>query len=782
MLIVQGAADFISVTPDINKELFDQYSHKALGEDHLLKNLTGAPDFKMKYVYPLEGNEAVLGINYRNLPGQWEQALRAKETGKMVVAGPLKLVQGGSGLIGRVPVFIHKDGRKKFWGIVSSVIDTERLFDRVGIAKSGLNISIRGRDGKGYDGDVFLGDPQLFAAKDSVQMPVDFPSGKWIISAVPKGGWSALPPLSPIVHSFVLLLMTITGIGVYRTAKRNHTIQTVQQSLNHAQAMAHLGSWRLDYANDLLWWSDETYRIFGLNKDSFNPTLKNFMNMVHPEDRDEVLEMFNSSVEKCGSYSVDHRIIRPDGKVRYVQERGETICVGRGSSPTHSTGTILDITERKQAEEALKASEEKMRAMSEASYDALIVVDANDIISFWSPAAEKMFGWSAEEALGKKMHPLIAPEEYHRPAREGLKHFSKFGDGPLLGSIQEMVAVRRNGEKFPVERSVTSFMLGDSHLAVGSLRDITERKQIEQELRNYADRLRLASEAGGIGVWEWSVLTDNLSWDEQMFRLYSVEPGEFSGLYEAWRNRIHPDDLENAESSLQQAVQSAGVWNFEFRIRLPSGEVRHIKAAALVQVDEQNNPEFVIGVNWDVTEARLQAEQLRLLATRDEMTQLYNRRRFLELVEHEVGRSKRYLTPFSLIMFDADKFKSVNDTYGHDVGDMVLKAIAATAKDALREVDILGRIGGEEFAVGLPETDLEDAVLVAERLREDIGATSVTLKNGISITFTVSLGVALLDESCEDVDVLLKRADLALYAAKENGRNRVERYSVDLDD
>ncbi len=135
----------------------------------------------------------------------------------------------------------------------------------------------------------------------------------------------------------------------------------------------------------------------------------------------------------------------------------------------------------------------------------------------------------------------------------------------------------------------------------------------------------------------------------------------------------------------------------------PSEEVRCIKAAALIEKDADGEPELMIGVNWDVTESKEKEEQLRLMATTDDMTKLHNRRYFLELIEHEIERSARYPRPFSLIMFDVDKFKVVNDTYGHDVGDMVLKAIATTASGVLRDVDIIGRLGGEEFGVGLPE-------------------------------------------------------------------------------
>lgn len=780
LLLVQGAANYIAVAPDLTQEKFVRYAKGVLSGDNLLKNIGAAPDFVMRFVYPLEGNRSILGVDYRDLPNQWAQARKAKRTREIVIAGPLKLLQGGTGLIGRAPVYVETEGKEEFWGIVSSVIDVDRLFDAVGIDDSSLNIAIRGVDGMGEKGAVFFGAPKLFTTESAVRMPVTFPSGSWIIAAVPYGGWTSTPPLAVIVHALLGLMLVVISVGLYRSVKRDHTIQTVQQNLNQAQHIAHLGSWRLDHLSETVWWSDETYRIFGVDRDSFAPSLKSFINMVHPEDRQKVIEAFQSSTNTCGGYKENHRIVRPDGEIRHVQERGETICIDGGDVPTHSVGTVLDVTERVRTEEALRASEEKMRAMSEASYDAIIVVDVNDIISFWNSAAEKMFGWRAEEVIGEKLHPLIAPEEYQHRISEGMGAFVQTGEGPVIGTVMEMPAVRKNGEIFHVERSVTSFKLGDSYLAVGSLRDITERKRLEQELRHYADRLTLASKAGGIGIWEWNLQTNSLTWDDQMLRIYNVEPGEFNGAYEAWQNRVHPEDLQAAEQSLQQATEKTGFWESQFRVVWPNEEIRYIKAAALTEQDADGHPQFLIGVNWDVTEAREQEERLRRMATTDDMTKLHNRRFFIELIEREVERSVRYSRPFSMIMFDADRFKAVNDTYGHDVGDMVLKGIAATARDVLRDVDIIGRIGGEEFAVGLPETDQHGAVLVAERLRVALEEAFVDLPGGGKVDFTVSLGLAVLDDTCTEVDVLLKHADQALYVAKENGRNRVEVYTDSL--
>ncbi|MDD2344464.1 MAG: GGDEF domain-containing protein, partial [Tolumonas sp.] len=150
-----------------------------------------------------------------------------------------------------------------------------------------------------------------------------------------------------------------------------------------------------------------------------------------------------------------------------------------------------------------------------------------------------------------------------------------------------------------------------------------------------------------------------------------------------------------------------------------------------------------------------------------------NRGHFMQQAEHELTRVVRYGGELSIFMLDVDHFKKINDTYGHKVGDIVLQKLATVCQDTLRVVDIIGRVGGEEFAILLPETNEEEAIRVAERLREAIADAKVPLGNGLPLSVTVSIGIASLTSKDDNIDVLLNLADKALYAAKHAGRNRV---------
>ena len=175
----------------------------------------------------------------------------------------------------------------------------------------------------------------------------------------------------------------------------------------------------------------------------------------------------------------------------------------------------------------------------------------------------------------------------------------------------------------------------------------------------------------------------------------------------------------------------------------------------------------------DITYRKQLEEKLKELATTDGLTGIFNRRHFMELANREFDRAKRYGAALAMLMIDVDHFKSVNDTYGHDIGDEALILLADTGKNILRKVDVFGRIGGEEFAALLPDTDLNGAIITAERLKQAIQESCVVTKKG-PVHFSISVGVALVTESHETMGDLVRATDAALYRAKEKGRNRVE--------
>ncbi len=317
----------------------------------------------------------------------------------------------------------------------------------------------------------------------------------------------------------------------------------------------------------------------------------------------------------------------------------------------------------------------------------------------------------------------------------------------------------------------------------------------EHEFQDLLRRLELALDASRIGVWEHSIEQDGILWDAQMHRLY--ETGETCRLVPAslWSNAIHPDDLERAERDFEQAIATRGAYNSQFRIVLPSGEIRHLRSRAHFYVDAEGLPSF-IGAEWDVTadvllnaelarqkvvaEARalaLEESNARIehVADHDYLTGLPNRR-LLDKRLAELPADKS-ITTLGVLHLDLDQFKQINDSHGHAAGDAVLRAAALRITAAIPANGMVARVGGDEFVIVLVNfTDLTELKLITEdlqrRLRKKIRFGQEMLQSGASIGVSWSG-----DRRARN---LLAESDLALYQAKKLGRNRVEFFTRQL--
>lgn len=220
-------------------------------------------------------------------------------------------------------------------------------------------------------------------------------------------------------------------------------------------------------------------------------------------------------------------------------------------------------------------------------------------------------------------------------------------------------------------------------------------------------------------------------------------------------------------------LRSGQEWRGDLQSRRKDGGTYWESCSISPVLDENTMVTHFVAVMEDITERKRLQDELHRMATTDVLTGIANRRHFLERAQGEIARVARHGGALSAIMMDVDHFKKVNDTHGHAIGDAVLVALARTVAGLMRTNDLFGRLGGEEFAVILPDTDLDAAVLVAERLRQTIAGVEVPLDEGV-LKMTVSLGVTQLGADENTVAAVLNRADAGLYQAKSGGRNRVQ--------
>jgi diguanylate cyclase (GGDEF)-like protein/PAS domain S-box-containing protein len=271
------------------------------------------------------------------------------------------------------------------------------------------------------------------------------------------------------------------------------------------------------------------------------------------------------------------------------------------------------------------------------------------------------------------------------------------------------------------------------------------------------------------------------SWNESVGRVTGHNAPDIEGRP---YGMFYPEGATTAEQQadrLREADQNGWTLDEGLRLRADGSEFwgstmisplpRQADDAPLPEALLDREPAYCMIIR-DISDKRKVSEDLRKATYGDHLTGLSNRRSFFEAAELELQRRQKVPRPVALLVLDADHFKRINDTYGHPAGDEVLRQVAATMKKVCRHVDVVARIGGEEFAVMLPSVELAAAMAVAERLRAQVEATPVVYE-GQSISYTVSIGVAAMDDELTGIDGLLKRADQALYRAKRQGRNRV---------
>ncbi len=335
--LVRGLIGTLVTEPAMDQQRFAALSRSVFTERSQLRSIAAAPDLIVSLVYPLEDNRRALGLDYRKNEAQRAAVMRVKDTGQMVLAGPVDLVQGGKGLIGRFPVSIDAGGgSNRFWGIISAIIDVDRLYRDSGLSSDelGIDVAIAGRDGTGSQGPVFYGDPKIF--RDApVDMTVLLPGGSWHIAAVPKGGWPTTAGNAWLIRGLIvigglmiILPMVLTGrllserqgnIRALRHGKAQ--LQELSHRLKIALDSSQIGIWELDVASRKLLWDDRTKELYG-QKASLRQAYDDWKHALHPDDLDRAEREFAEALESGLAYSSDFRVRLPDGGTRHIRANG----------------------------------------------------------------------------------------------------------------------------------------------------------------------------------------------------------------------------------------------------------------------------------------------------------------------------------------------------------------------------------------------------------------------------------------------------------------------------
>jgi diguanylate cyclase (GGDEF)-like protein/PAS domain S-box-containing protein len=450
-----------------------------------------------------------------------------------------------------------------------------------------------------------------------------------------------------------------------------------------------------------------------------------------------------------------------------------TPIMGHDLAPQGFLCISRDITEFRATEERLRRSERRLRTLVDALPASMI---SPQVVWFSAPDGSFTYcndlwyeytGLRFEDGLAGNWISVVDP--LHQEQILGIWH-GALGKG---ASFEIEMPLRRALDGmyrwFIVRGQPLKNEQGKVEQWFGIAMDIHERKQSDQALRKSEERLQLALKAAHMIAWEFNPQSGATTRSENSLALLGIRPG----VDRTFMTGIHPDDHRKVEGFLRE-IRSDGASSIECRYVLPSGETRWLRARG-----EQAGPDRIVGVTFDISEQKEAEKEIWRSANHDALTGLPNRTLFQHRLETALDHARQNGTSVSLLLIDLDDFKDINDTLGHDAGDALLQETARRLSTMVRGCDTVARIGGDEFAVlVIDPLKLENATrlgsLIAEMLRQPFIYQKRTLISRVSI------GVAAYPDHDGNPAELIKDADIAMYQAKSQGRNRVITYSPEM--
>lgn len=575
---------------------------------------------------------------------------------------------------------------------------------------------------------------------------------------------------------------TLQGIIVnsHDITERKYAEEALQRSeagLAQAQRIAHLGNWAWNVKTGEVFWSNETFRIYGYEPQEFVPNFDRLIDMIHPEDRALFREKTDAALYRGRPYDFEHRLVRPDGEVRVVHCQAEVIFDEK-NEPWRMVGPVHDITERKQSESALRESEARFRTVVQSLGEGLLITDARDVVLYMNSRMTELTGFTEEDMIGQPAYELLSPpEQWPLVLRR---------NEDRMGNVAERYEVqlnRKNGGAFWAEATATPYRDASGEIVgtLGAIVDITERRRTAEALAESEERFRQLFEQSVDAMFVHDERGRLVDCNSQACHLLGYTREELLDLY-VWD--LSCNMLTEEERAAQQR-DSGTLWQ-----RALAGEPGTFAAGHEEMNRRKDGTTFPVEVRVgsvdyggrkmilasvrDITERKTFEEQLTYQALHDSLTDLPNRVLFLDRLEQSLAQAERHQQYMVAVLFmDLDNFKNVNDSLGHEVGDELLTAVAERLRLCMRPGDTAARLGGDEFAVLLEDIrSFRDAAWISERIIEELKAPFDL--RGQELHLTISIGISLSGSGQDRADSLLRDADLAMYRAKAEGKGNYQ--------
>jgi diguanylate cyclase (GGDEF)-like protein/PAS domain S-box-containing protein len=720
---LRGFANSVSVDPNMPQAMFDQLATKLMLQNPQMVRVSAAPDAVIRMTFPLEGNERMIGTDFKKFRSSRVAIDRAESKAKPILAGPVRLPSGRTGFNLFSPVFTRTGTNLAFWGFMEAVIDEREIYANAGLIDNdtrhneanaphryvNIQLAIRDVSVKNNVQDAFFGDTDLFE-KAPVIRQLQLPGGTWELAAIPADGWAQEPANSTWLEVTIFVAATIIIIPIFLTGglvnerqrniaklrSRERELLTVSHRLNLALESSKIGIWEIDLGTQERSWDERMYHLHGVVPAAGSPSYAEWRRTVHRDDiRTASLTLFRALDEGL-EYRSQYRIVMPDGSIRHIRNVGSTHTGADGKAKI--TGISWDVTDDVMMTEQLRAA--------------------------------------------------------------------------------KAIADQKNTE---LEEALTG---------------LSER---EQQLEAMTRRLDLALDSYKCGMWEADLSAGVTYWDERMHQLYGLTYANGETTHETWVNSLHPDDREETLASVGRTIADGVPYVQASRVILPDGTIRHVRSVGKIH-EAPGGGRKLIGIAFDISDDVLLTEQLRSAkalaeakndeladakdriehnALHDPLTGLGNRRMLDTQLEALSAAGKEGLQNIAILHIDLDRFKQINDTLGHAAGDAMLVHASNILRSNVRAGDLVARIGGDEFVVLVANppgklflSGLSERIIAQMRQPVDY--------NGFPCRFGVSIGIAVGKDIACDERQLLVNADIALYRAKESGRNRHEFFTEAL--
>ncbi|WP_156363976.1 EAL domain-containing protein [Pseudomonas mandelii] len=790
--VTEGIAQLLTLDGGITAEHFDGMSKQAMASQPHIHHIALAPDDVVRNVFPLKGNEGVLGLDYRKIPTQYGAVLRSQETKAPLLAGPVELVQGGRAFIHRRPVFVGDSGGEgQYWGNASVVADVDQLLDAGGMNQAtSLQVALRGKDGSGANGGMIFGDSQIFQ-KDAITTAVDVPGGTWQLAALPINGW----PASPLVKSpLFLFALTCTGFFTYFAAQLSKSHRVIRQ--RHTELTKEIEERQA--AELSLMQSEARFRALferspdpicilgrgGICTEANAAAIKVFgfqdlasLHRVKATDISPKLQGDGQATEIKAQAMLETALENGVHRFEWLHKRADgtvfpaeiTLCTVTLSGKPMIYAVVRDISDRKEAEEALLTQKALLLDIVDNAPSLIYVYDTEGKLRLCNHMFEQAAGFTFEEMEGKSREEHL-PVEEARILRKNDKKVLSTG-----GILRFEDQLKKNGKThtYLTTKCVLRGADGQPTGILGISTDITGIKQNTEQLRlagivldHTADGVIITNARGHI-----------LSVNAAFTKITGFNAEESIGLKPSI---LMTEKQDNAfYRNILKSLKVTGFWRGELWNRRKDGEMYPEWLTINTVHNDAGKLTHYVAVFSDISAINQSQSDLERMSHYDPVTALPNRSLFHERLQHSLDLSLSYNQALAVVVLDLDGFKTVNDSLGHSMGDLLLQQAATRFLSCVRSEDTVSRLGGDEFALILNNlTDPTDAIIIAKKLLLSL-QEPFDLK-GVSTLLTASIGISVAPHDAETPEQLLRQADTAMYGAKESGRNDYRFYQPEM--